>query len=114
MNHLAAVDVDAGAEADTGGDGSRTDRTDDSPRRWRLPPHARLVVYDAGDEELLTVYDCGAAQAPPSAQLRGHVVRIDASHQSRSRPTGYVATLHERATLIDQGDRHWVVRAAGD
>jgi|APHM01.1.fsa_nt_gi hypothetical protein len=110
MNHLAAADVDANADttADTDGNSGVTDGV---TRRWRLPSHARLVVYDAGDEELLTVYDCGVAQTPPSAQLRGHVVRIDASHRFRSRPTGYVATLHERATLIDQGDRHWVVRA---
>jgi len=91
MNHLAVVD--------DGGD-----------RRWRLPAHARLVVYDAGPEELITVYDCGAAQKPPSAQLRGHLVRIDAEHRLRRRPTGYAATLSERAQLIDQGESHWVVR----
>ena len=100
MNHLATVDGDAHARGH-----------ESEGRQWRLPAHARLVVYDAGPDELLTVYDCGVTQTPPSAQLRGHLVRIDAEHRLEHRPTGYVATLRERARLIDQQDRHWVVRA---
>jgi hypothetical protein len=39
---------------------------------WTLAPHAHVIVYEALDGgELLTVYDCGAAQAPPSAQIGG-------------------------------------------
>lgn len=79
---------------------------------WRLPRHAHLVVYDhhAG-RELLTIYDCGAAQKPPSAQLVGHLVRVDADHRQLRQPDGYILTLREPATLERQADDHWVVRA---
>jgi len=90
MNHLAA-------------------RGDDE---WELPPHAHVIVHETTDgNELVTIYDCGAAQKPPSAQLTGNLVRVDADHELRSQPTGYVATLRERATLERQDDTHWVIRA---
>lgn len=85
--------------------------------RWRLAPHARLIVYEAADGgELLTVYDCGAAQAPPRAQVVGHLVRVDAAHEREPGPTGYVVTLREDADLVRQdgeGTDHYVVRARG-
>ena len=79
---------------------------------WRLPPHAHVIVHEARDgNELLTIYDCGAAQKPPSAQVIGNLVRVDADHELRSQPTGYVAKLREPAKLERQDDTHWVIRA---
>lgn len=80
--------------------------------RWRLDRHAQVVVYeaDAGDE-LLTIYDCAAAQKPPSLQTRGHLVRVDAAHVQRHTPTGYVVKLREEAVLERQEADHYVVRA---
>lgn len=78
---------------------------------WRLPQHAHVVVHerDAGDG-LLTIYDCGAAQKPPSAQLVGTLGRVGVDHRRRPQPTGYVLSLHEPAVLEEQLDRHWVIR----
>ncbi len=78
---------------------------------YLLPPHAHLVVYDRRERELLTVYDCGAAQKPPSAQLLGNLVRVAAAHERTSSPTGYVVSMREPSVLVSQGDGHWVVRA---
>jgi hypothetical protein len=84
--------------------------------RWRLATHAHLVVYEAVDGgELLTVYDCGASQAPPRAQVVGHLVRVDAAHERTPQPTGYIVTLREPAALVRQpgdGIDHYVVRSA--
>ncbi|MFB6126172.1 MAG: hypothetical protein ABEJ79_02580 [Halolamina sp.] len=81
--------------------------------RWRLPRHARIVVYeaDAGDE-LITVYDCGVAQKPPSAQLIGHLVRVRADHETEPGPTGYAVSMREPAELVGQGEDHYVIVAA--
>jgi len=78
--------------------------------RWRLPRHARVIVHeaDAGDE-LITIYDCGAAQKPPSAQFIGHLVRVRADHETEQWPTGYAATTREPTTLVAQGDDHYVI-----
>ena len=90
MNHLAAVD-----------DG-----------RWRLSKHAHVIVHETDDgNEFLTVYDCGAAQKPPSAQLIGNLVRVDADHELLAQPTGYIAKLRERSTLERQDDHHWIIRS---
>lgn len=80
--------------------------------RWRLPRHARLVVYeaDAGDE-LVTVYDCGVAQKPPSAQFIGHLVRVRADHELEPGPTGDAVSMREPAELVAQGEDHYVVVA---
>ncbi|MFW5934915.1 MAG: hypothetical protein ACOCQL_03590 [Halolamina sp.] len=80
------------------------------PGRWRLDRHARLVVYeaDAGDE-LVTVYDCGAAQKPPSAQFIGNLVRVRPRHEIEQTPTGYVVTLRDGGTLVEQGEDHYVI-----
>lgn len=79
---------------------------------WELPHHAQINVYTPADgNELLTIYDCGAAQKPPTAQLLGNLVRIDAEHERLDQPTGYIAKLREKSQLEQQGDRHWVVRA---
>ncbi|WP_338728779.1 hypothetical protein [Haladaptatus sp. DJG-WS-42] len=79
---------------------------------WELAPHAYIIVYEspAGDE-LLTIYDCGAAQKPPSAQLIGHLVRVDADCDISQTQTGYIVRMFESTTLEDQGDSHFVIRA---
>lgn len=79
---------------------------------WRLDRRARLIVYEAerGDE-LLIVYDCAAAQKPPSAQVRGNLVRVDAAHDLRRTPTGYLVDMREKAVLEEQAASHYVVRA---
>jgi hypothetical protein len=84
--------------------------------RWKLAPHAHIIVYEAADGgELLTIYDCGAGQAPPRAQVVGHLVRVDATHEQTHQPTGYIVKLRERAELVRQageGVDHYVIRAS--
>ncbi|MEE6210375.1 hypothetical protein U3A55_09420 [Salarchaeum sp. III] len=83
-----------------------------SDGEWQLDRHARIVVYEAeSGNELLTIYDCAAAQKPPSAQIRGNLVRIDADHDLRRTPTGYLVDMRERAVLEAQAASHYVVRA---
>lgn len=78
--------------------------------RWRLPRHARLVVYEAeAGDELVTVYDCGVAQKPPAAQFIGHLVRVRADHEVEPGPTGYAVSMREPAALLAQGEDHYVV-----
>jgi hypothetical protein len=78
--------------------------------RWRLARHARLIVYEAeAGDELITIYDCGAAQKPPSAQFIGNLVRVRADHEFERTQTGYVVTLEAGGTLVQQGDDHYVV-----
>lgn len=80
--------------------------------RWHLPHHAHIIVHETQDgNEFLTIYDCGAAQKPPSAQLIGNLVRVDADHEFINQPTGYIAKLRENAVLERQDEDHWVVRA---
>ncbi|WP_232702179.1 hypothetical protein [Halobacterium wangiae] len=72
---------------------------------WRLARHAHVVVYDAEDGgQLLTIYDCGAAQKPPSAQVVGHLARTDADHERQPQPTGSIVKLREESVLRKQGD----------
>lgn len=81
---------------------------------WRLPQHARLIVYEARDGgELLTVYDCGAAQKPPSGQVVGNLGRVRADHELERSPTGYVVKMREPARLVRQerDPDHFVVEA---
>lgn len=79
---------------------------------WRLPQHAHVIVHETDDgHEFITIYDCGAAQKPPSAQLIGNLVRVDADHELISQPTGYIAKLRETAVLHRQDEDHWVIRA---
>ena len=76
--------------------------------RWHLPKHAHLVVYEreASDRGLLTIYDCGAAQKPPSAQLLGTLESVDVRAEIERNPTGRVVKLRERAILERaSGDR---------
>jgi hypothetical protein len=90
MNHLAVLSED----------------------EWELPPHAHVIVHETSDgNELVTIYDCGAAQKPPSAQLIGNLVRVDADHELQSQPTGYIAKLREKSKLERQDKDHWVIRA---
>jgi len=80
-------------------------------RTWRLPEHAHVIVHETDDgNEFITVYDCGAAQKPPSAQLIGNLVRVDADHEIVSQPTGYIAKLREPSVLERQDEHHWIVR----
>lgn len=76
---------------------------------WHLPNHAHLVVYEREDSErgLLTIYDCGATQGPPKAQLLGTLESVDADAVVEANPTGRVVSLREAATLerIDE-DRY--------
>jgi hypothetical protein len=81
---------------------------------YQLPQHAHVVVYDEKERELVTIYDCGAAQKPPSAQLLGNLVRVDAAHERERTATGYVVKMRESSVLEPQGDGHWVVRATGE
>lgn len=78
---------------------------------WELPHHAHVIVHEASDHGLLTIYDCGAAQKPPTAQLTGHLVRVDAEYEHVPQPNGYIAKLREPATLERQADDHWVIRS---
>jgi hypothetical protein len=69
--------------------------------RWRLAPHAHVIVHETSDgNEFITIYDCGAAQKPPSAQLIGNLVRVDAEHELLDQPTGYIAKLREESVLV--------------
>ena len=67
---------------------------------WHLPRHAHLVVYERADRGLLTIYDCGAAQKPPSAQLLGSLERVDARAEITENPTGRVVSMREPSTLV--------------
>lgn len=79
---------------------------------WRLPRHARVIVYETLDGgEYLTIYDCGAAQKPPSAQVIGNLVRVDAAHEIERQPTGYVVKMREESRLVRQDEDHFVIRA---
>jgi hypothetical protein len=80
--------------------------------RWHLAPHAHVIVHETSDgNEFVTIYDCGAAQKPPSAQLIGTLLRVDADHDLLDQPTGYIAKLREEAVLVRQDEAHWVIKA---
>lgn len=114
MNHLAPAPID--------------DETDAAVERYLLPQHAHIVVYERdqatastadADEtdaetteasQLVTVYDCGAAQKPPSAQLLGELGSVRAACETTRNPTGYVVSMREASVLVDEGDGHYVVR----
>ena len=78
---------------------------------WELPNHAHVVVHDEDGRALLTIYDCGAAQKPPTAQVTGRLVRVDAEYEHVPQPTGYIAKLREPSILERQGENHWVIRS---
>jgi hypothetical protein len=106
VNHLAPAPTDDADESD--GD------------RFLLPRHAHIVVYEREDPEadatasgasqLVTIYDCGAAQKPPSAQLLGELGSVRAACETTANPTGYVVSMREPSVLVDEGDGHYVVR----
>ncbi|MFU8867177.1 hypothetical protein [Natronococcus sp.] len=78
-------------------------------RSWRLPNHAHLVVYEREGSErgLLTIYDCGATQGPPKAQLLGTLESVEADAVIDPNPTGRVVSLREAATLEEvESDRY--------
>jgi len=77
---------------------------------WTLARHAHVIVYEAADGgELLTIYDCGAAQAPPRAQIVGHLVRTTADHETEQQPTGHIVKLREDSVLREQTEGHYVI-----
>jgi hypothetical protein len=79
--------------------------------RWQLARHAHIVVYEADDGgELLTIYDCGASQAPPRAKLVGRLAGVEADHERTPQLTGSIVSLREPAELVREGD-DYVVRA---
>ncbi|MFC6953939.1 hypothetical protein [Halorubellus litoreus] len=124
MNHLAPAPDDADENAG---------------ERYLLPQHAHIVVYErdasdgvdrdadgsdgvdrdvdttggegAGASQLVTIYDCGAAQKPPSAQLLGELGSVRAACETTENPTGYVVSMREPSVLVDQGEGHYVVRS---
>lgn len=78
--------------------------------RWHLPQHAHIIVYEADrGDELLTIYDCGAAQKPPSAQVIGNLVRVRAEHELDRTVTGYIVKMRERSVLVEQDADHFVI-----
>ncbi|WP_435194689.1 hypothetical protein [Natronomonas sp. EA1] len=80
--------------------------------RWQLARHAHVIVHETRDgNEFITVYDCGAAQKPPRAQVIGNLVRVDADHELVAQPTGYIAKLREPSILEKQDESHWIIRA---
>lgn len=83
-------------------------------RAWRLPNHARVVVYEReGDERgLLTIYACGATQRSPLAQLLGILESVDTTAEIESTPTGRVVTLSETATLERTGANRYRITAS--
>lgn len=81
--------------------------------QWQLERHAHIVVYEAEDGgQLLTIYDCGAAQAPPRAQIRGHLVNVRADADIDHTTTGYRVRLREEAILEEQSPDDYVVASA--
>jgi hypothetical protein len=82
---------------------------------WRLAPHAHVIVHETADgNEFITIYDCGAAAKPPSAQVIGNLVRVRARHETTPQPTGYIAKLREPAILERQDEAHWLIRAVDE
>ncbi|WP_458187888.1 hypothetical protein [Haladaptatus sp. NG-WS-4] len=78
--------------------------------RWHLPQHAHIIVYEAEQgDQLLTIYDCGAAQKPPSAKIIGNLVRVRPEHELNHTVTGYVVRMRERSVLEKQDGDHFVV-----
>lgn len=73
--------------------------------RWHLPNHAHVVIYEReeGERGLLTIYDCGAAQKPPSAQLLGTLESVDARAEIERTPTGRIVSLREEGLLEETG-----------
>jgi hypothetical protein len=78
---------------------------------WQLAPHAHLIIHETADgNEFITIYDCGASQKPPSAQLIGNLVRVRTEHESLAQPTGYIVKLRELSVLVREDEAHWLVR----
>ncbi len=78
---------------------------------WKLTAHAHIIVDEtAGREGLITIYDCGAAQHPPKAQLLGKLDHIDAEHEHVAQPIGYILKLRELAVLRRLDGFRWSIR----
>ncbi|MHB9288815.1 hypothetical protein ACKVMT_17440 [Halobacteriales archaeon Cl-PHB] len=71
---------------------------------WHLPQHAHVIVYKPSDGgELITIYDYVTSQKPPSAQIIGNLVRVDAAQELVHR--GPLVTSHNSAS-----GRRWSAR----
>jgi hypothetical protein len=79
--------------------------------RWHLPRHAHIVVYERDEGGLLTIYDCGAAQKPPSAQLLGTLVAVEPRAEITANPTGRVVRMREESTLVAEADDRYRITA---
>ena len=115
MNHLVPADDEGGVDSSA-----------NEPARWYLPQHAHIVVYerdqgalsaatdddtgsdtasaDSSERGLLTIYDCGAAQKPPSAQLLGTLESVEVRAEIDRNPTGRVVSLREPSVLERHGN----------
>lgn len=79
---------------------------------WQLARHAHVIVYEADDGgELLTIYDCGAAQDPPKAQIVGQLSRTEPAHEVEAQPTGRIVKLREESVLRRQEGDRYVIEA---
>lgn len=80
--------------------------------RYQLPRHAHVVAYEERERGLLTIYDCGAAQKPPTAQLFGRLAIVDADAETDETPTGRVVSMREESVLERDGEDRWVIRTS--
>lgn len=80
--------------------------------QWHLPRHAYIIVYETETgEEFLTIYDCGAAQKPPTAQITGNLIRVKADHETEKTQTGYIVRMMEKSILKREDEKHWIIEA---
>jgi hypothetical protein len=85
--------------------------------RHLLPKHAHLVVYEreadgesGENRQLVTIYDCGAVQKPPSAQLLGELYERARGLRDDGEPDRVRRQHAEPTVLVDEGDGQYVVR----
>ncbi|MCU4751072.1 hypothetical protein OB919_03600 [Halobacteria archaeon AArc-curdl1] len=94
--------------ADTGSDTTDPDTGSDTTDP---DTDSNTASSDSSGRGLLTIYDCGAAQKPPSAQLLGTLEAVDARAEIDRNPTGRVVSLREPSVLERHGkDRFRVVK----
>jgi hypothetical protein len=114
--HLVVYERDGdGQDRDGDGqdrDGDGQDRDGNGPDRGDDATADNTGDVSAnGARGLITIYDCGAAQKPPSAQLLGELGSVRAACETTRNPTGYVVRMREPSVLVDVGDDRYVVRA---
>ncbi|MFB6186183.1 MAG: hypothetical protein ABEI06_06740 [Halobacteriaceae archaeon] len=77
--------------------------------KWQLPNHAHIVVYGANEQELITIYRCGAAQDSPVVQEIGNIVNIHVDNTLSQTKTGYIARLNEPSILYTDDHIHFSI-----